>query len=109
MYLILKDNKKLEIKEYKNFIKKLQGLMFKKEKINYIVRLNNCNSIHTFFMKQNIDVIITDKKNNILYKRKNITKNKVIFPIKNGYYVYEMPEGTIDKINKFVIYSTKWW
>lgn len=107
MYLILKDNKKLEIKEYKNFIKKLQGLMFKKEKINYIVRLNNCNSIHTFFMKQNIDVIITDKKNNILYKRKNITKNKVIFPIKNGYYVYEMPEGTIDKINKFVIYSTK--
>lgn len=107
MYLILKDNKKLEIKEYKNFFKKLQGLMFKKEKINYIVRLNNCNSIHTFFMKQNIDVIITDKKNNILYKRKNITKNKVIFPIKNGYYVYEMPEGTIDKINKFVIYSTK--
>lgn len=107
MYLILKDNKKLEIKEYKNFIKKLQGLMFKKEKINYIVRLNNCNSIHTFFMKQNIDVIITDKKNNILYKRKNITKNKVIFPIKNGYYVYEMPEGTIDKIDEFVIYSTK--
>lgn len=107
MYLILKDNKKLEIKEYKSFFKKLQGLMFKKEKINYIVRLNNCNSIHTFFMKQNIDVIITDKKNNILYKRKNITKNKVIFPIKNGYYVYEMPEGTIDKINKFVIYSTK--
>lgn len=107
MYLILKDNKKLEIKEFKSFFKKLQGLMFKKEKINYIVRLNNCNSIHTFFMKQNIDVIITDKKNNILYKRKNITKNKVIFPIKNGYYVYEMPEGTIDKINKFVIYSTK--
>ncbi|MDD5979948.1 MAG: DUF192 domain-containing protein [bacterium] len=107
MYLILKDNKKLEIKEYKSFFKKLLGLMFKKEKINYIVRLNNCNSIHTFFMKQNIDVIITDKKNNILYKRKNITKNKVIFPIKNGYYVYEMPEGTIDKINKFVIYSTK--
>ena len=107
MHLILKDNKKLEIKEYKSFFKKLLGLMFKKEKINYIVRLNNCNSIHTFFMKQNIDVIITDKKNNILFKRKNITKNKVIFPIKKGYYVYEMPEDTIDKINKFVIYSTK--
>lgn len=107
MHLILKDNKKLEIKEYKSFFKKLLGLMFKKEKIDYIVRLNNCNSIHTFFMKQNIDVIITDKKNNILYKRKNITKNKVIFPIKNGYYVYEMSEGTIDKIDNFVIYSTK--
>ena len=48
MYLIYKNNK-LKIYEYKTFFKKLFGLMNKKN-ISYGIRINNCNSIHTFFI-----------------------------------------------------------
>jgi len=103
MYLILNGKSRLEIKEYKSFYNKLVGLMFKKKKINYGIRLNNCNSIHTFFMFQNIDVVITDKNNNVLKKIQNLEPNKMVFPVKNGYYVYELPVNTLDKIDKFTI------
>ena len=59
----------------------------------------NCNSIHTFFMKENIDICITDKDNNIIYLKENLSKNKVILPIKKGKYVYEFPINTISKYN----------
>jgi len=103
MYLILNGKSRLEIKEYNSFYNKLVGLMFKKKKINYGIRLNNCNSIHTFFMFQNIDVVITDKNNNVLKKIQNLEPNKMVFPVKNGYYVYELPVNTLDKIDKFTI------
>ena len=93
MYLIYKNNK-LKIYEYKTFFKKLFGLMNKKN-ISYCIRINNCNSIHTFFMKENIDICITDKTNNIIYLKENLSKNKVILPIKKGKYVYEFPINTI--------------
>ena len=97
MYLIYKKNK-LKIFEYKTFFKKLVGLMFKKN-INYGIKINNCNSIHTFFMKENIDICITDKNNNIIYLKNNLSKNRIIWPIKNGKYVYEFPNNTINKFN----------
>lgn len=97
MYLIYKNNK-LKIYEYKTFFKKLFGLMNKKN-INYGIKINNCNSIHTFFMKENIDVCITDKINTIIYLKENLSKNKVILPIKKGKYVYEFPINTISKYN----------
>jgi len=50
---------KLKIIEAKNFYQKLKGLMFIK-KFNYILKIK-CNGIHTFFMKTNIDVVLTDK------------------------------------------------
>jgi len=103
MYLILNGKSRLEIKEYNSFYNKLVGLMFKKKKINYGIRLNNCNSIHTFFMFQNIDVLITDKNNNVLKKIKDLKPNKVILPIKNGFYVYELPVNTLNKIDNFTI------
>ena len=91
MYLIYKNNK-LKIYEYKTFFKKLFGLMNKKN-ISYGIRIN------TFFMKENIDICITDKDNNIIYLKENLNKNKVILPIKKGKYVYEFPINTISKYN----------
>ena len=64
--------------------------MFKKN-IDYALLFNNCNSIHTFFMKSNIDVIMCDKENNILYYYNNLGKNKVILPNKNVSKVIELP------------------
>lgn len=93
------DNKEIILIECKSFFSRFKGFMLKKN-INYALLFNKCNSIHTFFMKKNIDVIMCDRDNNILYFFKNLKKNKVILPKKNVYKVYETPSNYFDiKIN----------
>ena len=65
-------------------------------KINYALLFNKCNSIHTFFMKCNIDVIMCDKNNKILYYYNNLRKNKIIWPKKNVYKIIELPVNYFD-------------
>ena len=85
------DNNELELKDCIYFKDKLLGFMFKKN-IDYALRFR-CRSIHTFFMKENIDVIITDKTNKVLYVYNNLSKNKIIIK-KDAYYFYELPNNT---------------
>jgi len=92
MYLILKNNK-YKIKYCKNLFNRFKGFMFKK-KINYVLCFPKCNSIHTFFMRENIDIIMTNKNNKVLYIYNNFKKNKIILPKKNVYYTYELPKNT---------------
>lgn len=100
---ILINNKKMKIITLKSFFQKLKGLMYEKEKITYGVRMKT-NGIHTFFMKQNIDVCITDKDNNILLVKENMKKNKVLLPIKKAYYTYELPLNSVKYLkNKIVL------
>jgi len=80
----------INIKICNKFYNRLFGLMFKKN-INYGLCFPKCNSIHTFFMRENIDVIMTDKDYNILYIYKNFKPNKIILPKKNVYYTFELP------------------
>lgn len=92
-------DKEIDLIECKSFYSRLMGFMFKRN-INNALLFNNCNSIHTFFMKENIDVIMCDKDNNVLYFYKNLKKNKVILPKKNVYRVYETPKNYFNiKIN----------
>ena len=93
MYII-KNNIKLEIRMCNNIFNRFLGFMFKKN-ITYGLCFPKCNSIHTFFMKESIDIIMTDKNYNILYILKKIKPNKIILPKKNVYYTFELP------INKF--------
>ncbi len=81
------------------FFDRFLGLMFRFKKIDYGICFPNCNSIHTFFMFQNIDVIMTDKNHNIIKYYPNLKPWRIILPKKNVYYVYELPLGSIDKIN----------
>ena len=87
---LIYDNKKITIYECKGFYTRLKGFMFCKE-INHALLFNHCNSIHTFFMKKNIDVIMCDKEDNILYYYHNLSKNKIIFPKENVYKTIELP------------------
>ena len=91
------DNKTIDLKEANTFFDKLIGLMFQ-TKINYCLRLK-CNGIHTFFMKEKIDIILTDKCNNVLYIYENFKQNKILLPKKNVFYTYELPGGTIKNKN----------
>ncbi len=96
MYTII-NNRKIDVVIYKGFFKKLKGLMFYKVKLNKIILLNNCSSIHTFFMKQNIDICMTDKNNKILYLESNVKPNRII--IKTANHTYEMPLDTAKYLN----------
>ena len=101
MKVIIKD-KQIELNFANSFLKKLKGFMFKKD-INCALRFKT-NSIHTFFMKTNIDLIMTDKNNKILYIYKNLSPNKIIIH-HNVYYSYEFPSNFITdlKINDILI------
>ena len=93
------NNKEIEIIDCKTFFSRFMGNMFKKN-IERGLLFRHCNSIHTFFMKENIDVIMCNKDNEILYYYNNLTKNKVILPKKNVYKVYETPVNYFNiKIN----------
>ena len=98
---VIINNKKINLIDANTFIKKLKGLMFQKN-INYCLRLKT-NSIHTFFMKEPIDIIMTDKFNNILYIFHNIKKNKIIIKPK-VFYTYEFPNNFIpNNVDKIII------
>lgn len=92
---IEKNNIKIKVFILKNIIKRFIGFMFKKD-IDYALCFPRCNSIHTFFMKENIDVYMTDKNNKIIYIYKNLKKNRIILPKRNVYNTYEFPINTIE-------------
>ena len=71
------NNIKLKIIVANTFKKRLIGLMGKKV-INYGMLFPKCNSIHTFGMKCNIDIIGLDENNKIIYIYENLPKNKII-------------------------------
>lgn len=85
---------KLKLIMAKSYFKRLKGFMFKKN-IDYAICFPKCNSIHTFFMKEKIDVYMTDKDNKVLYIYKNLKKNRIILPKKGVYKIFELP---VDKI-----------
>ena len=87
---LIYNNKDIDIIECNSFYTRLKGFMFQKE-INHALLFNKCNSIHTFFMKSNIDVIMCNKDNKILYFYHNLSKRKVILPKKNVYKIIELP------------------
>ena len=92
MFLII-NNKKIPIKECISFKDRLLGLMFKKNiSVGYLFK--NCNSIHTFFMKENIDVLLLSKDNKILHIYKNLKPWKIILPKKQVSNILELPSNT---------------
>ena len=94
---LMYSDKDIELIMCNSFYSRLMGFMFR-ENINNALLFNRCNSIHTFFMKKNIDVIMCDKDNNILFYYNNFPKNKVILPKKDVCKVFETPSGYFDII-----------
>ena len=102
---LLFNNKDIDLYNCKSFFSRFKGFMMEKN-INRALLFDKCNSIHTFFMKENIDVIMCDKDNNILYYYKDLGKNKVILPKKNVRKVFETPSNYFDiEIGKKMIIS----
>lgn len=99
---ILLNNKEYNLIYGNNFIIRLKGLMFKRN-IKQGIYFPNCNSIHTFFMKENIDVLLLDSNNKILYSYKDLSKNKILIK-KNVKNIIELPKNSIkEKENVLII------
>ena len=85
---------KINIKEAKSFKDRFLGLMFKKN-INHGLLFKNCMSIHTFFMKEKIDIIATDKNDKIIKVYKNVKPWKILIAPCGTKNIYELPKNTI--------------
>lgn len=94
---LIVNNKDYNLVIAKSFFKKFMGLMFKKE-INENLVFIHCSSIHTFFMKRNIDVIFFDKDKNLLEVHNDVKKNKILI-CKKAYYTVELLSNKI-KLDK---------
>lgn len=87
------DDKLYEIRECIKFKDRLLGLMFKRN-ISELLLFNNCKSIHTFFMFDNIDIIFLDNNNNIL-KTINSAPKWRIYSCKKAKKVLELPNNIL--------------
>ena len=93
------NNKTYEIIIADTFYKRLTGLIGQKN-INFGMLFPKCNSIHTYFMKENIDIIGLDTNNEVIYKYENLNKNRVI-KINNDIKktsILELPANSSKKI-----------
>lgn len=80
-----------------SFKKRLFGLMGKRNIKKGIFFPKTC-SIHTFFMKEDIDVIMIDKNNKVIYYKKKLSKNKILIK-KKAYHTVELPSNSLQNIN----------
>ena len=91
---LIVNNKEFNLVIAKSFFKKLRGFMFKKE-INENLVFIHCSSIHTFFMRNNIDVLFFDKDKKLLKFYKDIKKNKIL-TCKKAYFTVELLSNKIN-------------
>ena len=75
----------------KTFKDKLLGLMGQ-QNIKDGLFFPNVKSIHTFFMKENIDILGLDKDMKVTEIHYNISPNKVIL-LKKSTHTLELPKG----------------
>ncbi|MDR3256854.1 MAG: DUF192 domain-containing protein [Endomicrobium sp.] len=74
------------------FWERFSGFMFKKS-ANYALLFNNCKSIHTCFMRFDVDVVYLDKSNRVLKVIKSLQPFKVAFLVKNSASILEIPSN----------------
>ena len=94
---IIINNKKFNVIVADTFFKRFIGLIGKKN-INKGMFFPKKKSIHTFFMKDNIDIIMINKDNEVIYFEKNVKKNKIIIK-KEAYHTIELPKDSLTNIN----------
>ena len=69
-------NKEISLITCTSFYSRLKVFMFCRN-IDKALMFDKCNSIHTFFMYSNIDVIMCNKDNKILYYYNDLKRNKI--------------------------------
>lgn len=92
---LLYDKREIELICCKSFFSRFKGFMLVKD-IDKALLFDKCNSIHTFFMRENIDVIMCDNDNMVLFYYRNLGKNRIILPKRGVRKIFETPNGYFD-------------
>lgn len=98
--LTFENGTEIKALEADTFFKRLVGYMFRSNPHCQALIIKPCNSIHTFFMKFNIDVLFLNKDMIVLRKIENLGRGKVIKPINNVTTVVEGECGMFASINE---------
>lgn len=96
MWLYVEDKKIMKVDVADTFFRRMRGLMLRK-KIQKGLLIKPCNSIHTFFMKCNIDVLYVNKKGRIIRMICDLKPWRFGPLLFRSYAVIELPAGTINK------------
>lgn len=83
------------IYEAETFLDRLKGLMFCKHKCGLFIK--NCSSIHTCFMKFDIDVICLDKDYKTVEVFYGVKPFRFAVSFKKTQHILELPLGILDK------------
>lgn len=86
-YIVL-DKEKIEIKTLTKFKDRLKSFRFYLKDINYGLCFPKKKMLNTYFFCQRVDIIVTDKENNILAVYHDLKTEKFIRPRLKAYYIY---------------------
>ncbi|TVT27364.1 DUF192 domain-containing protein [Salinicoccus cyprini] len=85
-----------DLRQAHSFWSRFKGLMFKcSMPSDSALHLYPCRSIHTFFMKFNIDVIYLDEENKVVGIETNLIPGKIGWRYKDARSVIELPAGKL--------------
>jgi uncharacterized membrane protein (UPF0127 family) len=83
-----------------SYFKRLFGYMFRKNPHHGAILLTPCNSIHTFFMKFNIDVLFLNEHMQVIKKIENLIPGQIVTNIIGATLVLESKEGVFHNIKE---------
>lgn len=86
-----------DLKEAKGIIDSLLGLLKKSNSCCLLFKTRF--GIHTFFLKQPIDVLILDNNFQVVKIKENLKPNRVFFWNPRYYFILELPGGVVKKTN----------
>lgn len=89
-----------------SFLDRLFGLLIKSNPRSLIFKTRF--GIHTFFLKEPIDVVILDKNYKVVKLKVNLKPNRLFFWNPKYFWVIELPKGRI-KTNKILLGSKLIW
>jgi len=89
--------KMLEIYIADTPVQRFMGYMLRKKPHHEGILLKPCNSIHTFFMKFDIDVLFVNEQNQIIKKINGLKPGKIVMPVKGAVFVIEAKAGLLKK------------
>ena len=81
-----------------NYFSKLFGLITRKKPIDREgFLIEDCSSIHTFWMRYSIDVVFLNKKNFVLAVFQNVKPFRITPFVRNAFFALELRSGTIEE------------
>jgi uncharacterized membrane protein (UPF0127 family) len=96
--LFYNGQKKADIFIADTFVKRFLGYMFRKQPHYEAILIKPCSSIHTFFMKFDIDVLFLNMNNDVIKKIEKLGPGRMIMPVKDAAMVIEARSGMFTDI-----------